>query len=239
MGKGIFIIGTDTDVGKTFVTAGITYKLKESGYKVVPFKPIQSGGILDEHGTNLIAPDIRYIENICSIENKQTSQNHTMMNVYCLKEEVSPHLAANIENIKISKDKIISQYKKLINEYDYVVVEGAGGIVVPLVDNDYFVYNLIKDLDLEVLIVARAGVGTINHTVLTVEFLKSKNIKCKGIMINKYNGKFYEDDNIQTIENITGLSIVDVFSNIEKPTRDNIIKEYKDLSLERILNLFN
>ena len=239
MGKGIFIIGTDTDVGKTFVTAGITYKLKEYGFRVTPFKPIQSGGILDKEEKKLISPDIRYIEDICDIKNKHVDQNQTMMNIYCLREEVSPHLAAKMEDIKISKEEIINQYKKLINEYDYVIVEGAGGIVVPLIDNEYFIYDLIQDLKLDVLIVARAGVGTINHTVLTAGFLKQKNIDCKGIMINKYNGKFYEDDNIQMIKNLTGLNIIDTFCNVENPTKDNIIKEYKKLSLKRILNLFN
>lgn len=231
MGKGIFIIGTDTDVGKTFVTAGLTYKLRECGYNAIAFKPIQSGGILSEDG--LIPPDTKYIKDICGLDNE-----HSEMNVYCLKEEVSPHLAAKMENIKILKEKIISQYNELIKKYDYVIVEGAGGIVVPLVDNEYFVYDLIKDLNLEVVIVARAGVGTINHTVLTYEFLKQNGIKSKGIVINQYNNKFYEDDNIEMISKLTQLEILQKLSKIEQPTLNNIRNEYKNLSIENILNLF-
>lgn len=231
MGKGIFIIGTDTDVGKTFVTAGLTYKLRECGYNAIAFKPIQSGGILSEDG--VIPPDTKYIKDICGLDNE-----HSEMNVYCLKEEVSPHLAAKMENIKILKEKIISQYNELIKKYDYVIVEGAGGIVVPLVDNEYFVYDLIKDLNLEVVIVARAGVGTINHTVLTYEFLKQNGIKSKGIVINQYNNKFYEDDNIEMISKLTQLEILQKLSKIEQPTLNNIRNEYKNLSIENILNLF-
>ena len=231
MGKGIFIIGTDTDVGKTFVTAGLTYKLRECGYNAIAFKPIQSGGILSEDG--LIPPDTKYIKDICGLDNE-----HYEMNVYCLKEEVSPHLAAKMENIKILKEKIISQYNELIKKYDYVIVEGAGGIVVPLVDNEYFVYDLIKDLNLEVVIVARAGVGTINHTVLTYEFLKQNGIKSKGIVINQYNNKFYEDDNIEMISKLTQLDILQKLSKVEQPTLNNIRNEYRNLSIENILSLF-
>ena len=182
MGKGIFIIGTDTDVGKTFTLGAMTYALKNEGKKVIPYKPVQSGG----------SGDTKYIKEICDLEN-----DFNELNTYTFEEAVSPHLASKMENVEISKDKIINHYKKLVDTYDYVLVEGAGGVVVPLIDNNYFIYDLIKELDLDVVLVARAGVGTINHTVLTNEFLKLHNIKAKGIIINGYNNKFYEDDNIK------------------------------------------
>lgn len=233
MGKGIFVIGTDTDIGKTFVTGGLVYKLRESGYNAIAFKPIQSGGILGEKD-NLIPPDIKYVKEVCEIKN-----DYSEMNTYCLEEEVSPHLAAKIENVDILKENIINQYNELINKYDYVVVEGAGGIVVPLIEDKYFVYDLIKDLNLDVVIVASAGVGTINHTVLTNEFLKQNNINSKGIIINKYDDKFYEKDNIQMIEKLTKLEVIQRLRNIESTTIDNIKDEYKSLCLEKILNLFD
>lgn len=226
MGKGIFIIGTDTDVGKTFVNGGITYKLKQSGYKVISYKPVQSGGIIPQ--------DCKYVKEICDLAN-----TYEEMNSYCLNEEVSPHLASRMENITIDKEKIINHYKKLIDEYEYVISEGAGGIVVPLIENKYFVYDLIKDLGMDVVIVARAGVGTINHTVLTNEFLKLKNIKAKGIIINQYNEKFYEDDNIEAIENLTKLQVVGKLSNINDFTKENIQEEYKKLDLEKLKKLFD
>lgn len=238
MGKGIFVIGTDTDVGKTFVTAGLTYKLKESGYNVIPFKPVQSGGVL-EADNSLTPPDINYIKSIEDNNCKFTLDEYSKMNVYCLKEEVSPHLAARTENIKINKEKIINHYNKLINEYDYVIVEGAGGIVVPIIENEYFIYDLIKDLNLDVIIVARAGVGTINHTVLTHEFLKGRNIKVKGIIINNYSSKFYEDDNIDLIEKLTNLKVLAKINKINNFTKTNIQEEYKKLDLDEILKLFN
>lgn len=233
MGRGIFIIGTDTDVGKTFITGGLTYILKQNGYNVISYKPIQSGGIESEDYKILIPPDCKYIKEICDLDN-----DYSEMNTYCLKEEVSPHLAASIESVNIIKEKIISHYKKLINKYDYVIVEGAGGIVVPLIENNYFVYDLIKDLNLSTVIVSRAGVGTINHTILTVEFLKKHDININGIIINNYSNKFYEDDNIEMIKNLTQLGIVQKINKIEDKTLEKIRKEYKKIDLEKVLKLF-
>lgn len=233
MGKGIFVIGTDTDVGKTYVTAGLTYKLKKCGYNAIAFKPIQSGGVIEKDSNTLIPPDSKFIKEVCGMDN-----DYSEINTYCLKEEVSPHLAAKIENIKILKEKVIEQYKELIKKYDYVIVEGAGGIVVPLIDNSYFVYDLIKDLNLKVIIVARAGIGTINHTVLTNEFLKQHNIKAKGVVINQYNGKFYEDDNVEVISKLTKLEIIHKFKKVEELSLANFKNEYIKLDLDKILNLF-
>ncbi|WP_195938481.1 dethiobiotin synthase [Romboutsia sp. 1001713B170131_170501_G6] len=230
MGKGIFVIGTNTDIGKTFVSGAITYKLKKHNKNVIPYKPIQSGGI--EENIKIIPPDIKYIRDICDLD-----IDYNTMNTYCLKTEVSPHLACNIENVYINKENIINHYNKLLKIYDYVVAEGAGGIVVPIT-NDYFLYDLIKDLNMDVVIVASASVGTINHSVLTYEFLKSKNIKCRGIFINNYKKKFYEDDNIKMIREITKLDVVGILNKIDNFTKENIKKEYDKLDLDNIISLF-
>ena len=222
MGRGIFIIGTDTDAGKTFVTAGLTYALKQNKKDVIPYKPVQSGGNEDTRFYKEMA-DLDY-----SIEE---------MNTYTLKEAVSPHLACKLENKKINKELILNHYKKLINSHDYVIVEGAGGIVVPLVDKEYYIYDLIKDLNLEVVIVARAGVGTINHTVLTNEFLKTQGIKAKGIIINQYNNKFYEDDNIKQIKELTNLEIIHKFNKIEDFSKKSIEEEYKKIDENKLIEL--
>ncbi|WP_195250966.1 dethiobiotin synthase [Romboutsia sp. 1001713B170207_170306_H8] len=231
MGKGIFIIGTNTGIGKTFITGGIVYKLKKEGYSVIPYKPIQSGGIKSED--LLISQDIKYIKEICDLD-----ENCEKMNTYCLYNEVSPHLADKIENINILKENIINHYKKLTNEYDYVVVEGAGGVVVPLIDNDYYIYDLIKDLDLDVVMLSSPYIGTINHTVLAYEFLKNKDINCKGIFINRYTGNFYEDDNISVIKNITKLDILGVIHKLDDFKNKNIKKEYDNFDTSNLMSLF-
>lgn len=236
MSKGIFVIGTDTDVGKTFVTAGITYVLRKNGFNACSYKAVQSGGVYE--GTNLVSEDAQFVKNITSI-----NEAYEVMNSYCFKTAVSPHIAGEIENIKIDKKIILEGYKKLEEKYDFIIAEGSGGAVVPLIRNDYYMYDLIKDLHISVVIVARAGVGTINHTVLTVEFLRNKGIDIKGIIINGYEGNFYEDDNIRVIKDITGLEIISVINKIKEKEYKSFVKksreEYENnISIEKIKKIF-
>lgn len=236
MNKGIFIIGTDTDVGKTFVTAGINYILRKNDFNAISFKPVQSGGILNSN--KLIPGDIEFIKEVSGL-----NEDYEIMNSYCFKEAVSPHIAAEIENVYIDKNKIINDYKKLYETYDYCIVEGAGGSIVPLIRDKYYIYDLVKDLNIPVLIVARAGVGTINHTSLTVDFLKSLGIEIKGIIINGYTGSYYEDDNIKVLKSITDLYIISVINKLELSEKEDFIlkarEEFeKSLDIEKILNLF-
>lgn len=236
MSKGIFVIGTDTDVGKTFVTAGITYVLRKNGLNACSYKAVQSGGVYE--GTNLVSEDAQFVKNITSI-----NEAYEVMNSYCLKTAVSPHIAAEIENIKIDKKIILEGYKKLEEKYDFIIAEGSGGAVVPLIRNDYYMYDLIKDLHISVVIVARAGVGTINHTVLTVEFLRNKGIDIKGIIINGYEGNFYEDDNMRVIKDITGLEIISVINKVKEKEYKFFVKksreEYENnISIEKIKKIF-
>ncbi|WXR61508.1 dethiobiotin synthase [Peptostreptococcaceae bacterium AGR-M142] len=221
MAKGIFITGVDTDVGKTFVTAGINYILRKNNLKVCSYKAIESGGQLVSD--KLISNDCKFVKEINNLD-----EEYEHMNVYCLKNPVSPHLASEIENIKINKDLIINKYQNLKKKYDYIVCEGSGGIIVPIIRNNYYIYDLIKDLDLSVILVSKANVGTINHTVLTVEFLKSRNIDIKGIIINNYEGHFYEDDNIRVIEEMTDINILAVLNKIKAKNDKEFIKLAKE-----------
>ncbi|RKD21594.1 dethiobiotin synthase [Caminicella sporogenes] len=236
MAKGLFVIGTDTDVGKTFITAGIVYILRKNNYNAVSFKPVQSGGIICN--SKLVSGDIEFIKRVAGLKEEYCS-----MNSYCLKEAVSPHIAAERENINIDVYRIIDDYQKLKDKYDFIIVEGAGGVIVPLIRNKYYIYDLIKDLNIPVVIVARAGVGTINHTVLTVNYIKSLGINVKGIIINNYSGNFYEDDNIEVIKKITKVDVVGVVNKLDlKGNEDDISKirqEFeKSLKIQDILNMF-
>ncbi|MCT4595926.1 MAG: dethiobiotin synthase [Anaeromicrobium sp.] len=221
MGKGVFVVGTDTDVGKTFVTAGLVYKLKEMGVDACVFKPVLSGGVVEND--KLIPGDVSFVKDVAGLD-----EEYDNMNSYCFKDPVSPHMAAMRSNVHIDRKKIINDYNKLSKKYEYVVVEGAGGVVVPIVRNEYYIYDMVKDLGLDVIVVTRAGVGTINHTVLTIEFLRSKNINIKGIVVNGYTGSYYEDDNIEIIKDITGEKILGVVNRIENSE-----------SIEEIRNEFN
>lgn len=227
MSKGIFIVGTDTDVGKTFVTAGLNYILRKNSHNAISYKPVQSGGIPKDD--TFIPGDIDFIKKAAGL-----NEDHGTMNAYCFKAAVSPHIAAELEDVRIDRQKIIEGYTELQAAHDYCIVEGAGGIVVPLIRDEYYIYDLVKDLDLPVLIVARAGVGTINHTVLTVNFLKSLGVEIRGIVINKYTGSYYEDDNIEVLKAITGLDVVAVIDDttVGDPNADDM--NFEDMNSEKM-----
>ncbi len=236
MSKGLFIVGTDTDVGKTFVTAGMMRVLLKNEINAISYKPVQSGGVLKDE--KLLSTDVEFVKTVADIK------ENVPMNSYCLKEPVSPHLAAEVDHLQIDIKKILNDYKTLQEKYNYVIVEGAGGVVVPLIRDEYYIYNLIKELNIPVAIVARAGVGTINHTSLTLHFLQSIGIEVKGIIINQYNGSYYEKDNIEVIKKIAGIKnvvTIDKVALIEDEMNIEKVRDYfeTNLSLEKVLNFFN
>lgn len=208
MDKGIFITGTGTDVGKTYITALIVKKLNEEGIKTGYYKAAISGANSIEHS------DAGYVKKISKINQKED----TLLS-YIYKTPVSPHLASKIEGNPVNMTKILKDFNKVKNEYDFIVVEGSGGIVCPIrYDNieNIFLEDIIKKLKLKSLIVADAGLGTINSVVLTVSYMKSKNITVSGIILNNYKGGIMEEDNIYMIEKITGIKVISCVSKNDK-----------------------
>lgn len=208
MDKGIFITGTGTDVGKTYVTALIVKKLNEEGIKTGYYKAAISGANSIENS------DAGYVKKISKINQKED----TLLS-YIYETPVSPHLASKIEGNPVNMTKILKDFNRVKNEYDFVVVEGSGGIVCPIrYDNteNIFLEDIIKKLELKSLIVADAGLGTINSVVLTVSYMKSKNITVSGIILNNYKGGIMEEDNIYMIEKITGVKVISCVSKDDK-----------------------
>ena len=208
MTKGIFILGTDTDVGKTVVTAGLVYVLRSQGYNACSFKSIQSGGI--EKNGSLISADTHFVKKAADLQ-----EEDSLLNPYCLKTPVSPHLAARLEGIEIKKERIFSAYNTLSRKYDYIIAEGSGGLMVPMLDKDYMLYHMIQELQLPVVVVAKTGVGTINHTCLTVQAARHFGIEAKGIIINGYSGTIAERDNVDIIQSLTGVPVLAVIRRLE------------------------
>ncbi len=204
MSKGIFITGTGTDVGKTYITALIVKYLKQKGYKTSYYKAAASGNPITDG--KVVAQDAK-----CIIDAAGLDKNPNDLVSYIFKEAISPHLAAKREKNKIEILKILSDYKKIYNDNDYVTVEGSGGILCPLRydDKKLWLEDVIKALNLPVLVVANAKLGSINSIGLTVHYLKSKNIKIKGIILNEYDkNNFMEEDNKKMIEDLTGIKTI-------------------------------
>lgn len=230
MKKGIFIVGTGTGVGKTFVSSGIINALKREKFSAGYFKPLQSG--VDEQSG---LTDIEFVKNL-----SETDQDIKDMNSYSFEELIAPHLAAERDGTIIEKKLILDKYQQLKKQYDYMIVEGAGGVIVPILD-DYYIYDLVRDMNLSALVVADAVVGTINHTCLTVDFLKRSGIEVNGIIINNYSGTFYEMDNIKQIEKYTNIEIKLVIDKLNNGKYDlEKISELYDRIFDKntVLSLF-
>lgn len=227
MNKGIFITGTGTDTGKTFVTALLVKKLRETGLDAAYFKAAMSGNERDENG-KMIPGDAMYVKRIsCSPQPTDT------MCSYIYEKAVSPHLASRIEGEPVELEKVTAQYEKLCCEYEYVICEGSGGIVCPIRCDDKIIMleDVIKALGLPALIVADAGLGTINSVVLTCEYMKSHGLEIRGLILNRFHkGDIMEEDNKLMCEKLTRLPVIACVSE-----NDTDI----DISAERLTALCN
>ncbi len=176
MHKGIFITGTDTGVGKTFVAEGLIRAVKAMGTHVCPMKPVESGCTMKRG--ELVPADAMALIKAAGVD-----ESIDLVNPYRMKNPLAPSVAAEIEGVAIKKKNIISAFNCISKKYDMVIVEGAGGIMVP-VFKKYLFLDLAFDLKLPVIIVARPGLGTINHTLLTINALRNKGLRVLGVIIN-------------------------------------------------------
>ena len=204
MTRAIFITATGTDVGKTYISALIVKKMRELGYNCGYFKPALSGAEIVDG--KIIPGDCNYVLKQAGI----TAPPENCVS-YVFKAAVSPHLASEIENNPIKIEKIKADFARIKKEFDYIVVEGAGGIVCPfnLGKEKLMLPDVVKTLGLDVIIVASASLGTINSTVLTAEYAKQQSINVKGIILNQYDEKdLMQKDNKIQIEKLTGIKVI-------------------------------
>ena len=201
MSKGIFIIGTDTEVGKTVVSAGLMHLLLSNKYKAAYFKPVASGQVLQSGVYQSI--DVSFVKAVSGF-----AEDPKNISPFSFKNAVAPHFAARLEGrlIDLAVIKDILQYLK--NRYEFIITEGAGGLVVPLNDQGFMQYDLIRELGFPCLLVARTGLGTINHTLLTLRFAQSAGLTIKGIVMNGNGQTLAETDNIETIRKLSSIPAI-------------------------------
>ena len=201
MAEGVFLIGTDRDVGKTMVGAGLVSLLCDRGKKAVLMTPVSTGGAV-ESGRRLLkeigAPDVE----------------HRLINPIQFETLASPYVASLVEQSPIDPDVLIDAFKELTRLGFFVVVEG-GGSMVPI-RKDYFMLDLLKDMNLPSIVVARSSRGTINHSLLTTRVLEASGIIPLGLILNGYGrfGEgFAESLNAETLaELVPGIPVL---ANIE------------------------
>lgn len=203
MSRNLFITGTGTDVGKTYVTGLVIKKLAESGAQAAYYKAAMSGNERRVDGT-LIPGDALSVKEVSGI-----SQPLEEMCPYIYENAYSPHLAARLEGGPVELSVVRESFRRVSEKYDYVTVEGSGGILCPIrYDREkIFLEDVIKCLDLSCLLIADAGLGTINSVVLTAEYMRAKNIPLVGMIFNRFHpGDVMEEDNIRMCEELTGLT---------------------------------
>lgn len=205
MSKSIFITGTGTDVGKTFVTALIVKKLHRSGRSAAYYKAAMSGNSRGGDG-RLIPGDAADVKRISGI-----AQPLEEMCPYVYEHVYSPHLASRIEGNPVRLQVVREGFEAVSRNYDYVTMEGSGGILCPVCFDEAKIQleDIIKELGLSCLIIADAGLGTINNVVLTFEYMRAHDIPVKGIIFNHFHaGDVMEEDNLRMCEFMTGLKVL-------------------------------
>ncbi|MCZ7381377.1 MAG: dethiobiotin synthase [Candidatus Methanoperedens sp.] len=218
--KGIFITGTDTGIGKTAVASGLAGAFKNRGYSVGVMKPVQSGALV--RNGKLYSQDAEFL-----MKAVDKNDEPELICPVLLREALAPGVAAEIEGKTVDLELIKNAYSKLEKRHNIVIVEGAGGIAVPL-GKRFLISDLITCLGTPAIVVARSRLGTINHTFLTIEHARRRGIRVMGIVINNYRGGIAEETNPEVIAELTGLPILGIIPhdpaiNVESGSLGNIV----------------
>ncbi len=214
--KGVFITGTDTGVGKTIVSAALARMLHDKGVKVGVMKPVTSGCLSSP--TGLVSADAELLAWAAGVN--VTAE----VTPYLLREPLAPSAAAEIEHIRIEFSRILAAFHRIAEQCDFVIVEGAGGLMVPL-SGGLLVADLIKLLALPLLVVARPDLGTINHTVLTTFAARQLEINIRGVVISGYpeTPSLAESTAPHLIDSLAGVPLLGRFPQIDSKDEKEVV----------------
>ncbi|MDE2214654.1 MAG: dethiobiotin synthase [Candidatus Omnitrophica bacterium] len=215
--KVIFITATDTGAGKTATSYVLGVLLRRRGYDVGIMKPVQCAG-----------RDAQFLKKALGLDDDLKT-----INPFCAPEPLSPHLAFRRAKITFDKRRLKDCLKMLCARHEVVLVEGAGGLMVPITDS-YYTADLIADLKAEVVIVSRLGLGTINHTLLTIREIKRRAIKISGIIFCQTRPApkgVPESTNPREIERLSGVRVLGTIPYLKPLDRANILRRCRDIKL--------
>ncbi len=204
MSQGIFITATGTDIGKTYVTGLIVKCLRKAGLNAGYYKAALSGAEI--RNGEMIPGDAEFVAKTAGIPAKSAD-----LVSYIYKEAVSPHLAALREGSPVEMDKIKADYQASLEKYDYVTMEGSGGIICPIRwdEKHLLLEDIIKELGLGTFVISTAALGSINACVLTTYYLQQHNIPVRGIILNNYDADdFMQQDNKKMIEELSDVPVI-------------------------------
>ena len=216
--KSLFITGTDTDVGKTYVTAGLSVSLRKMGIDVGVMKPF-AAGTAQKKGFK--SEDVEILSNAAQITDPEN-----LVNPQFFKIAASPYTAWKKLKTKPKIQTILSSFKKLSKLHDTILVEGMGGVMTPILKN-YFITDLIKEMNIPTIIVTRTKVGTVNHTVMTVKMCQKYKIPIRGIIINNFDNGYPVKQLTSDLENITGIKVLGSIPFLKDLSDTSLYKTFK------------
>ena len=223
--KPLFVTATDTDIGKTYVCAGLAYALKKSGIDVGIMKPFACG-VKQKIGFS--SNDLTILTNAAMVDDAED-----IINPFFFPISASPYTAAKNLGVKIDVEHVMECFRKLDKIHDIVLVEGIGGIMTPIL-KDYAIIDLIKDLMANTIIVTSSKIGTVNHTVLTCNMCKNMNIPIKGLIINNFDSTGYPIPELERdLSALTDLPVLCSLPHVKKFNLSNysaLIQEKMDIS---------
>lgn len=214
---GLFIAGTDTGVGKTIVTAGLAAALREEGLETGVWKPVMSGALANE-----VESDAYQLHSISGVEDLPEE-----IAPLVFPEPLTPLLAAKAAGQKLSMDQVLRGGRILRERHRFLLVEGAGGLAVPLTETEMMI-DLAVSLGLPLLLVARAGLGTINHTLLSIWYAREKGVPVVGVILNE--AKDYHTDDASIASN---ASMIERYGEV--PVLGNVPRLEEPLSHQHLV----
>jgi dethiobiotin synthetase len=220
--RGLFVAGTDTGVGKTIVTAGMAALLRSEGMNLGVWKPVQSGAYAEEEGSD--AALLRTLGGVADACRDIAPLSFSA--------PLTPLLAAEKEGVSLTLEQIIQAGLPLMKRYDRLLIEGAGGLAVPLTATE-LVIDLAARLGTPLLLVARPGLGTINHTLLSLFYARQKGIHVAGIIMNGYQDELALHDhsltsNAAMIERFGDVPVLGRIPWLPEPlAQDQLVQQFR------------
>ena len=197
--KSIFVTGIDTGVGKTVFTCALAHALRLAGINVGVMKPFATG--LPRAG-QYKSEDVELL-----IKSSGVSDPQELVNPYFFEIPASPYMAAKKLEKTIDVDVVLSGFERLRSAHDVVLVEGIGGIMTPIL-KDYFVADLIKDLNLDSILVTSTKIGSVNHTLLTLDACKKYGIRIAGLVISEVDSGYSVNDLESDLVSLSGVDVI-------------------------------
>jgi dethiobiotin synthetase len=229
MAKGFFVTATDTSTGKTIISAALIRAMRYMGHKAAAMKPIETGCV--KRDNVLLPSDGIFLKNVSGMD-----ENINTITPCTYEKPLSPLAASKIEDKEVDLPGIMQAYNDLSGRYDVIIVEGIGGLSVPI-SRDYFVSDLAMEMELPLIIVVRPTLGTINHTLLTIHYAVTKGLDIAGIIINyssEPENDIAEETNKKTLKSVTEVPIIGTFpylNDFEEETLDREIIKSFDMSI--------